>query len=107
MTEFDPTGIDQHQPGAKLDGGKTRAGLVLGGFSKALDAVAQVGTYGATRYTPRGWEVVPDGKERYLDAAYRHLLAGDGLDESGLPHRWHLAWNILAVLELERRSENP
>ncbi len=68
MTEFDPTGRDQHQPGAKLDGGKIKAGLVLGGFHRALLAVAAVGTYGATRYTPKGWEAVPNGQERYEDA---------------------------------------
>lgn len=104
MTEFDPTGRDQHQPGAKLDGGKIRAGLVLEGFQRALMAVAAVGTYGATRYTPKGWEAVPEGQERYRDAMWRHLLA-EGNDESGLPHAWHHAWNVLATLELQLRAE--
>jgi hypothetical protein len=103
----DPLGIDQHEPGAKLDEGKPRMGLVIGGFATALEEVAIVGTYGAHKYTDKGWETVPKGKERYLDAMYRHLLAyqrGFGVDdESTLSHLSHAAWNLLAVLELESR----
>lgn len=42
----DPNGIDQHAPGAKLDSGKPRHGLVLGAFANALTEVAKVGTFG-------------------------------------------------------------
>lgn len=35
MTELDPHGTPPNEPGAKLDAGKTRAGLVLGGFARA------------------------------------------------------------------------
>lgn len=34
--ESDPHGKSQHDPGAKLDAGKLRAALVLGGFANAL-----------------------------------------------------------------------
>jgi len=105
MNESDPNGFDQHQPGAKLDGGKVRAGLMASGFSRALLAVAEVTTYGAEKYSASGWESVPNGHERYTDALYRHLLAGGGVDhESGLSHAAHAAWNALAVLELEIRK---
>lgn len=48
--------------------------------------------------------------QRYLDALVRHLLAmvvdPDGLDpETGLPHLAHVAWNALAVLELQARRK--
>ena len=94
----------QHAPGVKLDKGKPRAGLVLGGFSRALLAVADVGTFGAQKYTPHGWLSVPHGIERYTDAMVRHQLAeasGEQTDsESGLSHAAHAAWNALARLEL-------
>lgn len=57
--ESDPAGRSPHQPGAKLDAGKLRADLMLDGFPRALTAVAEVATYGATKYTPHGW--VDDG----------------------------------------------
>lgn len=102
--DHDPTGRAQHEAGAKLDGGKTRASLVLGGFSRALEHVAMVGTYGAAKYTDNGWRAVPAGRERYTDAMLRHLLAeAQGLEcdpESQLLHAAHAAWNALARLEL-------
>jgi hypothetical protein len=104
MSEHDPTGRSAHDPGAKLDAGKIRAGLVLGGFSRGLEAVAEVGTFGAHKYTPNGWRSVPNGVERYTDALWRHLLAehqGIELDsDSRLLHAAHTAWNALARLEL-------
>lgn len=102
--EHDPTGRAPSDPGAKLDGGKNRIGLMVAGFADALTAVAQVTTFGATKYTPGGWRTVPDGIDRYTDALYRHLLAhgrGEQLDpDSGLPHLAQAAWNCLAVLQL-------
>jgi hypothetical protein len=99
---------DLHQPGAKDDQNKLRSGLVLGEFANALEKVCEVGTYGAKKYTPRGWLSVPDAEERYLDALVRHLLAhmqGIELDEeSHLTHLSHAAWNVLALLELRDRG---
>jgi hypothetical protein len=101
MTEVDPFGKAPSDPGAKLDAGKTRAWLMASGFRHALLAVADVTTYGAAKYTPGGWVSVPDGQQRYMDAALRHLLADGSLDEgSELPHLAHAAWNVLAALEL-------
>lgn len=106
--DTDPTGRNQHEPGAKLDAGKPRVSLVLNGFPNALMAVAEVGTYGANKYTDNGWLSVPNGKQRYADAGYRHnLLAATGEDrdaESGLLHKAHAAWNALAELELMLRE---
>ena len=33
--ERDPAGLDQHVPGAKLDAGKNRLGLVVLGFARS------------------------------------------------------------------------
>lgn len=106
-TENDPIGKEAHEPGAKLDDGKSLAG-VLGDFSLALMAVAEVGTFGAKKYSRGGWQHVPDGNIRYYDAKWRHLLTGrhEEIDkESGLPHAAHEAWNVLARLELILREQ--
>lgn len=100
---------DLHVPGAKDDKAKPMAGVLLD-FSRALQIVVDVGTYGAKKYTRTGWATVPEGSQRYLDAMMRHLLAmgvdPDGLDkETGLPHLAHVAWNALAVLELQARRK--
>lgn len=108
-SERDPNGLSLHEPGAKGDAGKTRAGLAISGFARALLAVSDVATFGARKYTPHGWVEVPDGAERYTDAMYRHLLAeatGDVLDEdSGLMHAAHAAWCALARLDLLLRAQ--
>lgn len=66
----------------------------------ALEAVAKVYTFGATKYAPNTWRQLEDGSERYKAALLRHMTAeykGEELDpESGLPHIYHEAWNALA-----------
>lgn len=107
--ESDPSGKDPHSPGAKLDAGKLRAGLVLDDFAHALKAVSEIGTFGANKYTPSGWLDVPDAIERYNDAMVRHRLArltGEEVDpDSGMKHIYHEAWNMLAVVELMERGK--
>lgn len=110
--EVDPTGRNPHEPGAKLDAGKNRLGLVLGDFARALRAVGKVGSRGAQKYSAHGWIDVPNGIERYTDALYRHLLAeaaGEARDqETQLLHAAHAAWNALARLDLLLREiEGP
>ncbi|WP_444897912.1 dATP/dGTP diphosphohydrolase domain-containing protein [Microbulbifer sp. SSSA005] len=105
--ERDPNGKDQHEPGAKCDEGKIMAG-VLDDFSLALMAVAEVGTFGANKYTRGGWQQVPNGRQRYRDALWRHHLKErhETKDpETGLLHKAHKAWNALAELELELRAQ--
>lgn len=107
--EKDPHNKNPHEPGAKLDAGKTQTSLLLS-FSRALMAVAEIGTYGANKYTRDGWQSVPDGINRYTDAMLRHLLyegMGEKIDpESALTHMAHHAWNTLARLELMLREES-
>lgn len=104
-SETDPNGKDPHELGAKLDKGKVKAGVLLD-FSRALWAVAEVGTHGMEKYTRGGWQFVPNGEERYEDALMRHLLKlrVEPVDESGLDTLAHLAWNVLAYLELSLRE---
>lgn len=107
--ETDPNGLDPHAPGAKLDAGKVRPDLILDGFSLALWAVAEVGTYGAKKYTENGWASVDRGEIRYRAAAGRHRLkrARESHDpDTQLLHLAHEAWNVLAELELHLRKES-
>jgi hypothetical protein len=108
VEEQDPTGRSPHEAGAKLDHGKVRPALVLGGFARALTEVAKVGSFGAAKYSENGWVSVPNGIARYSDAGLRHWLAkqsGEDKDpDSQLDHLAHAAWNALAVLDLELRK---
>ncbi len=96
--------------GIKHDENKIDCSLLLM-FGKALRAVAEVGAFGAEKYTRDGWEYVPSGQERYTAAMLRHVfeenygLYDKGEGGSGLLHSAHVAWNALARLELELRSE--
>lgn len=110
--ESDPSGRDPHAPGAKLDHGKTRAWLFMSGFARALEAVAEVTTKGAIKYTPNGWVEVPDGENRYMEGFGRHqfkLGQGHKFDTgpggTGCRHKAQMIWNLLASLELELRAE--
>lgn len=83
------------------------AGL-LNDFSLALTAVAEVGTFGAIKYTRGGWQTVPNAITRYNDAGWRHRLMAQRQPhdrDSGLLHKAHEAWNILAELELILRKD--
>ena len=51
---------------------------------------------------------MPEGKIRYYDADWRHLLdeRHEKIDkDSGLLHAAHRAWNVLARLELILREQ--
>ena len=95
--------------GAKHDSGKVRAALPIQDFPRALVAVAWVSTFGAEKYAAHSWLNIPNASERYEDAFHRHILAqasGEVNDpESGLPHAAHVAWNALALLELQLRRK--
>lgn len=92
----------------KYDGGKNIAGILFEDFPRALDGVASVATFGAEKYARSSWQSVPNAAQRYRDALVRHQLAqgrGEKVDpESGRPHSWHIAWNALALIELEQNE---
>ena len=111
--EFTTDSEDKKAKGAiKYDGGKASVFRgVFDYFPRAVYAVAEVSTFGASKYAWKGWEGVEDGFERYSDAMARHLLSegrGEEFDpDSGLRHAAHTAWGALARLELLiREKEN-
>lgn len=88
---------------AKADAGKLPLTLVPTDLIRAVGAVR---AYGVRKYKdPDNWKRVEP--QRYRDAAFRHFLAylddPEGLDESGLPHLWHLATNIAFLIALEKK----
>lgn len=108
--ERDPNGIDPKSGGAKLDAGKPciwRGAIDY--FPGAIRAVATISTFGATKYSWKGWETVPEGFERYSDAMVRHLIAesaeGPWDNDSGMLHAAHAAWGALARLEFLLREK--
>ena len=99
---------DSLDGGRKFDYGKTLFSLVPPFF---IDAVAQVLTLGAKKYSPENWKLVPDAKIRYKDALLRHIYAylqGETHDsETGLHHLAHATCCIAFLFELERLNLNP
>jgi len=96
----------------KYDGGKPGVwrGLIQY-FPRALWSVAEVSTFGASKYAWDGWSGVEDGLARYKDAQFRHALKeamGEVDDpDSKMLHLAHEAWGALATLELYiREREN-
>jgi hypothetical protein len=85
--------------GVKRDRGKPRWSLLPWG---ALASVVGVLEYGASKYDVDNWKRVENPRQRYFDAAMRHLLAwhmGEVHDpESGLPHLAHAVCCVLFLL---------
>lgn len=90
----------------KHDADKTRLDLV----SPALiEAVGRVRTYGVKKYGDSDcWRKVE--RKRYIAATMRHFEAfrkGETLDEeSGMPHLWHVACNIMFLIDLMEGKPN-
>lgn len=88
----------------KFDKGKARASLPFKDFPLALQELAKVSTMGANKYTAHSWKTVSNAEERYEDAFCRHFIQhwNEDVDtESGFSHLAHVAWNALALLQLE------
>ena len=90
--------------GKKYDTGKPMIGTAVKIFSKALLGVGACITFGTSKYPkPDNWKLVPDGMDRYTNSLLRHLakfLSGEEFDrETNLPHLYHCAWNMLAIVE--------
>lgn len=89
----------------KEDKGKPRLHLVP---TEIINCIARIREYGVMKYKePDNWKNVE--AERYVDAAFRHLIAfvenTNSVDEeSGLPNLWHLACNIAFLCELKRED---
>lgn len=88
--------------GLKYDSGKPLMGLIP---ARAELSMAQVLTFGATKYGPDNWRKVENAEQRYLDALMRHVNShrlGELIDgETGLPHLAHAMCCVAFLLELQ------
>jgi len=88
--------------GVKFDQDKPQWTLVP---FKALDEVVEVLTIGARKYAPDNWKKVPNARQRYIDAAFRHMsayAAGEKLDdETGKSHLAHAMCCLLFLLAFD------
>lgn len=93
------------QPGRKDDVTKRRFSLLP---LSAVTAIVDVLEFGARKYAPNNWMIVPDARTRYWDAAVRHLVAwreGEQLDaESGLHHLAHAGCCVIFLLALDENK---
>lgn len=85
--------------GTKLDQGKLSYTLLP---FKAITEVVKVLEFGKQKYAKDNWQKVPNGKERYIDAALRHIISyigGETTDpESGLHHLAHATCCLLFAI---------
>lgn len=92
----------------KFDGDKIRMELLP---FNALEAVAEVLTFGAKKYEANSWQSLDNAEERYKGALLRHFTAlqkGALLDsESGLSHAAHMACDALFLLHFELEKLAP
>ena len=92
-----------HQPtittGVKHDSGKPRFSLLP---LKQIETVVAVLEFGARKYAPGNWQKVENPRDRYFDAAMRHVFAwrnGEKLDqETQLPHLAHAVCCLLFLM---------
>ncbi len=93
------------QTGVKFDQDKPQWTLVP---FKAFDEVVKVLTIGARKYAPDNWKKVPNARQRYIDAAFRHMSAyagGEKLDaETGKNHLAHAVCCLLFLLAFDLDS---
>lgn len=117
-----PDGIDENKKepvydltddgkGKKYDSGKSMVGTLCRVFPRALLGIGQCIEFGTHKYpNPKNWQLVEKGFERYQDSMMRHylkFLAGQDKDsETNLLHLKHMAWNVLAILELYLMDHN-
>ena len=99
------TGFVEDGGGMKDDFAKLRMELVDPEF---MEEIAKVLTYGAKKYADDSWKKLENPSKRYIGATMRHLFArlrGEKCDpESGFPHLYHVATNLMFLMYFERKG---
>jgi len=102
-SRFEIVEENEESEGVKYDGGKLRMELIP---PEAIEALAEVITYGANKYSDDNWKKV--SKDRYIGALMRHLNAyrkGELYDdESGLTHIAHILTNAAFLVYKEEND---
>lgn len=88
--------------GVKFDENKPKFSLMK---HDALLEMVSVLTYGAKKYSPDNWKHLPNARERYFDAANRHMwqwFGGEERDqESGLHHLAHAMSSLMFIIQMD------
>ena len=94
------------ETGVKYDSDKPQYRLVP---PYALEEIAKNLTYGSRKYSAFNWIKVPNAKDRYMDAAIRHIEAyrkGETNDpENGYSHLAAAAVNLMFLIEFDINPE--
>lgn len=92
--------------GVKHDEDKPKFSLMK---PDALMEMVAVLTYGAKKYSPDNWKHLENAKQRYFDAANRHLwqwYGGEERDpESGLHHLAHAMSSLMFLIQMDMDAE--
>jgi hypothetical protein len=88
--------------GVKHDEDKPKFSLMK---PDALMEMVAVLTYGAKKYSPDNWKLLENARQRYFDAANRHLwqwYGGEEEDpESGLHHLAHAMSSLMFLIQMD------
>ena len=97
-----PTSTKPKEIGTKHDTGKVRYSLLPKGV---LEKVLSILEFGANKYSKDNWQQVPNARDRYYDAAMRHIQAwyyGETKDpETGESHLAHALCCLMFLLWLD------
>ena len=90
----------------KADNGKTRLDLVSPTF---IEAVGKIRTFGVSKYGDSdSWAKVEP--KRYMAALLRHInayrMSEENDKESGMPHLWHAACNLMFLIDLDEHKKS-
>ncbi len=90
--------------GVKYNSNKPKLSMLFIQFPDALKAIVKCSEYGHEKYKEfdkdfLNFKKVEGGSKAFADSGLRHRIE-KGLDESGLPHQYHVAWNALAELQM-------
>ena len=92
------------QSGMKFDNNKPRHSLLPKG---AVNSVIEVLEFGAKKYSADNWQEVDNAKERYYNAAMRHIdlwWNGEKLDsETNVHHLAHAATNLFFLMWFDNK----
>ena len=93
--------------GVKYDSDKPKWSLIP---FRSLNEVVDVLTFGAKKYAADNWKYVPQARERYIDAAYRHLADWNTISrldpETNKSHLAHAICCLLFLLWFEQKDRD-
>ena len=94
--------------GIKYDSNKPRLAEMIISFREALTELCKVYEFGLNKYGKDNFRELDNGKNRYLNAFVRHMVAEKDNptdEESGIRHSAHMAFNALAYLFFDLEGE--